>query len=176
MKAGFRAPKSRGGVYNAMAFLRFVNVKRPGFFFTKRSLRAGRQGVESGVTKSLIFHWFHKVLRHRGNTMRKPSLANAFSMISKPFFPFCLNSHQNSLCFIRFSASEFCHSEKWIFHWFYKVFRRCGNAIQKPSLGNAFPMILTPILRIRSKFHQDTICFIRFPASEFCLSEKLIFH
>ena len=34
-----------------------------------------------GSPESLIFHWFYKVLRHGGITMRKPSLGNAFSMI-----------------------------------------------------------------------------------------------
>ena len=38
--------------------------------------------------------------------------------------------------------NAFLHFEKPHFHWFYKVFRRFGNVSRKPSLGNAFSIIL----------------------------------
>ena len=63
-----------------------------------------------------------------------------------------------------------------IFHWFCKVFHCRENAFGKPSVGNAFSMCLKPLLRFWPKFHQNTICFTRFPATQIWLLEKLIFH
>ena len=67
-------------------------------------------------------------------------------------------------------------SQNASFHWFYKPFDLCENALRKPSLRNAFPMILRSFLRFRSKFPSNSSCFITFSAIESRLSEKLIFH
>ncbi len=50
--------------------------------------------------------------------------------------------------FIRFYKgfrNAFLHFENVKFDRFYKVFRRSGNALRKPSLGNAFLIILRAI-------------------------------
>ena len=95
-------------------------------------------------SKCMVFHWFYKVLRFGGHTMQKASLDNAFSMFLELFFAFWLKMSQESICFIRYFDRFFGHVEKLIFYWFYKVFGVRENATQKPSLGNAFSMILEP--------------------------------
>ena len=74
--------------------------------------------------------------------MPKPSLGNAFLMILEPLFRKWPGNDQFEQGFIRVFATRFCILENSVFHWFYKVFRRFGNALRKPPLGNAFWMIL----------------------------------
>ena len=92
----------------------------------------------------MVFHWFYKVLRFGVHTMQKASLDNAFSMFWEPFFTFWLKKMSESICFIRYFDRISGHVEKLIFHWFYKVFGDRDNVTQKPSLANAFSMILEP--------------------------------
>ena len=60
-----------------------------------------------------------------------------------------------------------------IFHWFYTVFRLCGNAARKPSLGNAFSMILQAISALWPNSLPFSIGFIRYFNRVFRLLKKL---
>ena len=93
-------------------------------------------------SKCIVFHWFYKVSRLGDHTMQKASVDNAFSMFLELFFAFWLKKSSKSICFIRYFDRISGHVQKLIFHWFYKVFRFRENAFSKPSLGNAFPIIL----------------------------------
>ena len=77
--------------------------------------------------------------------------------------------------FIRVSATRFCISENVEFDRFYKVFRGFGNALRKPSLGNAFPMISKPVYDVLPQKYKDCIGLIRFPATTSVHSAKPVF-
>ena len=86
-----------------------------------------------------------------------------------------------SIGFIRFFYSfppeiGSLSSEKWVFHWFYKVLWLRGKVIRKASLDNAFSMISEPILHSGWKKSSEPICFISISAFEFLLSQKWVFH
>ena len=98
-------------------------------------------------SKCIVFHWFYKVSRLGDHTMQKASVDNAFPMFLELFFAFWLKKSSKSICFIRYFDRIFRHVQKLIFHWFYKVFCVRENATRKPSLGNAFSMVLSSILR-----------------------------
>ena len=148
------------------------------------ALRQGRiKGVELDLgmlaarfsSEMLIFHWFYKVFHRRANAEWKPSLRNAFSIILKPFLRFWSNFYQNSICFITFSACDFLHSEMLISHWFYKAYRLRENAKWKPSLGNAFPMILERFFRIFAQKELKFHLFHKVTASLFLALQKASF-
>ena len=63
---------------------------------------------------------------------------NAVLTISEHFFRKWLGINQFEQGFIRVVATRFCISENVKFDRFYKVFRRPGKVLRKPSLGNAF--------------------------------------
>ena len=52
-------------------------------------------------------------------------------MILESIFPFLLKNHQFETGFIRVSATRFWLLRNRVFRWFYKVFRRRGNALRK---------------------------------------------
>ena len=62
-----------------------------------------------------------------------------------------------------------------VFRWFYKGFRGFVNALRKPSLGNAFLMILEPLFRKWLENDQFEQGFIRGFAMRFCVLENLVF-
>ena len=68
-------------------------------------------------------------------------------MILGSFFEKGAQKSSFSTGFIRVFATRFCILENVEFDRFYKIFRRSGNALRKPSLGNAFLMILESIFR-----------------------------
>ena len=69
---------------------------------------------------------------------------------------------------------EFCHFKMLIFHWFYKLFSLCENAKRKPSLRNAFSMILEPIFGFEPKKYWNSIGFISFFESVFRKRENVV--
>ena len=71
----------------------------------------------------------------------------------------------NSIGFIRFFATRFCILQNCVFHWVYKAFRRFENALRKPSLGNAFLIILGPFFDFWAQKSSFSIGFIRYFAS-----------
>ena len=84
------------------------------------------------------FDRFYKVFRRAEKVLRKPSLGNAFLMILEPFFRKWPENDHFEQGFIRVFATRFCISQNVKFNRFYKVFRRAGKVLRKPSLGNAF--------------------------------------
>ena len=93
------------------------------------------------------FNRFYKVFRRPGKVLRKPSLGNAFLMILVPLFRKWPENDQFEQGFIRVFATRFCISQNVEFDRFYKVLRRAEKVLRKPSLGNAFLMILESIFR-----------------------------
>ena len=77
--------------------------------------------------------------------------------------------------FIRVSATRFRISKSVEFDRFYKVFRRAGKVLRKPSLGNAFLMILEPLFRKWLGNDQFEQGFIRVFATRFCVSKNVEF-
>ncbi len=65
-------------------------------------------------------------------------------IISEPFSGKELRNYQKSITQRRFPQRIFAFGET-VFHWFYKVMRRFGNALRKSSLGNVLPIILGAI-------------------------------
>ena len=121
------------------------------------------------------FDRFYKVFRCAGKVLRKPSLGNAFLMILEYFFRKWLQNDQFEQGFIRVSATRFCISENVKFDRFYKVFRRPGKVLRKPSLGNAFLMILEPFVRKWPGNDQFEQGFIRVSATRLCISQNVGF-
>ena len=72
---------------------------------------------------------------------------NAFLMILESIFRKWPGNDQFEQGFIRVFATRFCISQNVEFDRFYKVFRRAEKVLRKPSLGNAFLMILGPFFR-----------------------------
>ena len=70
---------------------------------------------------------------------------NAFLIISDAILRFWLKRSSFSTGFIRVSATRFWLLRYRVSLLFYKVSRRWENALRKPSLGNAFPIILGAI-------------------------------
>ena len=75
--------------------------------------------------------------------------------------------------FIRVSATRFCIAQNMEFDRVYKVFRRAGKVLRKPSLGNAFLMVLEPLFRkwLRNVHFEQG--FIRVFATRFCISQNV---
>ena len=71
---------------------------------------------------------------------------------------------------------DFDTPKVFIFDRFYKVFRHVGNAMRKPSLGNAFLMILEPLFRKWPGNDQFEQGFIRVLATRFCVLKSSVFH
>ena len=103
------------------------------------------------ILKNSKFVRFYKVFRRSGNALRKPSLGNAFLMVSELFSRKWLGNDQFEQGFIRVSATRFCILEKAEFDRFYKGFRRSEKALRKPSLGNAFLYFLMQFCKNGSK-------------------------
>ncbi len=125
--------------------------------------------------RNRVFYWFYKVFRRSENASRKPSLGNAFLMILEPLFRKWLGNDQFEQRFIRVFATRFCTLRNRVFYWFYKVFRRSENASRKPSLGNAFLMILEPLFRKWLGNDQFEQRFIRVFATRFCILRNRVF-
>ena len=66
-------------------------------------------------------------------------------MILEAFLRKWPENYQFEQGFIRVFATRFCISKNMKFDRLYKVFRRPGKVLRKPSLGNAFLMILEPL-------------------------------
>ncbi len=124
-----------------------------------------------GPPKVFIFDRFYKGFRHFENAMRKAALGNAFSMILEPIFRKWLENDQFEQGFIRVFATRFCISQNVEFDRFYNGFRRAGKVLRKPSLGNAFLMILSPFPISGSKNLKVRQVFIRLFATHFCTLE-----
>ena len=90
------------------------------------------------IAENSKFDRFYKVLRRFEIVLRKPSLGNAFWIISESISGFGLQKSSNSTGFIRYFATRFCSLENLKFNRFYKVLRRLESVLRKPSLGNAF--------------------------------------
>jgi hypothetical protein len=78
--------------------------------------------------------------------------------------------------FIRVVATRFCMSRNRVFYWFYKVFRRSENALRKPSLGNAFWIILRAVFEKGAPKSSFSTGFIRVSATRFWLLRNRVFH
>ena len=113
------------------------------------------------MSKNVEFHRFYKAFRRSGKVSRKRSLRNAFLMIWEPFFREWLENDQFAQGFIRVFTSRLCISENVEFDRFYKVFRRFGNALRKPSLGNAFLIISGSFFKNGTKKSSFSTGFIR---------------
>ena len=100
---------------------------------------------------------------------------NAFWMILEPLFRKWLGNDQFEQGFIRVFATRFCISQNVKFDRFYKVFRRAGKVLRKPSLGNAFLMILVPLFRKWPGNDQFEQGFIRVSATRLCISQNVGF-
>ena len=64
----------------------------------------------------------------------------------------------------------------FIFDRFYKVFRHYGNAMRKPSVGNAFLMKFYPFSEFSLQNSQSSTGFIRVFATRFCILQNSVFH
>ena len=121
------------------------------------------------------FPLVYKVSRRFENALRKPSLGNAFDHFDGNFRKggskvFIFDR------FIRVSATRFCILRNRVFHWFYKVFRRSENALRKPSLGNAFLIILGAIFEKGAPKSSFPTGFIIVFATRFCILRNRVFH
>ena len=96
-------------------------------------------------------------------------------MMLEPFFRKWVENDQSEQGFIRVFAMRFCISENVEFDRFYKVFRRSGQVLRKPSLGNAFLMILEPFFRRWPENDQFEQGFIRVSATCFCIWQNVEF-
>ena len=126
--------------------------------------------------RNWFFHWFYKVFRRSENALRKPSLGNVFLIILRVIFEKGAPKSPFSTGFIRVSATRFCFLRNRVFHWFYKVFRRSANALRKPSLGNAFLIILRVICGKGAPKSSFSTGFIRVSATRFCFLRNRVFH
>ena len=78
--------------------------------------------------------------------------------------------------FIRVSATRFCILRNRVFYWFYKVFRRSGNALRRISLGNAFWIILGAVFDKWAPKSSFPTGFIRVSATRFWLLRNRVLH
>ena len=78
------------------------------------------------VLENAEFDRVYKVLRRSENMLRKPSLGNAFLIISESIFVFWLQKSSFSTGFIRVFATRFWFLRNLVFQWFYKAFRHGG--------------------------------------------------
>ena len=152
----------------------FLIISEPIFDFWLQKSQYSTGFIRVSATRFCIwenskFDRFYKVFRRFGIVLRKPSLGNAFSIISEPIFDFGLQKSQFSTGFIRVSATRFCIVGISKIDRFYKVCRRFGIVLRKPSLGNAFLIISEPIFDFWLRKSQSSTGFIRFFATRFCV-------
>ncbi len=114
------------------------------------------------ILKYSKFNRFYKVSRRFEIALWKPSLGNAFLIISEPIFDFWLRKSQNWTGFIRVFATRFCILKYSKFDRFYKVFRRFEIVSREPSLGNAFLIISESISDFGLQKSQNSTGFIRY--------------
>ena len=96
---------------------------------------------------------------------------NAFSMIFEANFPFWNKIDAFGIGVYKVVWMRLPSSQKAVFYWFYKVSRLGENATRKPSLGNAFSMILEAFLRFWTSILSfdlgfDKVLWMRLPTSQ----------
>ena len=117
------------------------------------------------IRGNLYFHWFYNVSRLFEYALRTHSLANAFSIILSALFEKWPPDSSFPTVFIRVFATRFCILRNRVSHWFYKASRRFENALRKPSLGNAFLIILGSFFDFWAQKSSFSIGFVRYFAS-----------
>jgi len=99
-----------------------------------------------------------------------------FQWFWRPFSHFGPKSMHLALVFIRYFGCVCRLLKKLFFYWFYKVSRLGVNATRKPSLGNAFSMILEAFSTFWTDFLPFGIGFYKVFRIRFRTPQKVVFH